>query len=543
VFKPIKPLMGLFVLWLIALATAAPAFAQGAGPDQAVALAQFLAASLVLLLPVGLILLISSAMPEAKAPAAAITLLMVWAIAALAYFGVGFAFHFGGIAQVSPDPDLRGLYWEWYPLDQSVDVELARLWGVIALRGWALAGEAATPGAFRLFLLHLALVGSVALIPAGALIQRGRKGSALLAALLIGILIYPVAGNWVWGGGWLSHLGNNLGLGHGFVDFGGAGLIFLTGTTIAVVALTLFQPVGGRQSSLSAGSEVIIVASKVERLTVYDETPAPAAADLPEFTPMPSAYLPLLSLLGGGLMLMGWFGLSSGSHLPTAVNFIPGQAAAAGLLAALAGALSAAGYSWFTTGEFNPLMTGRGLAAGLVVAIAGAPFMPVWISVIAGLITGAVLPPLIYLFSQRLRLADELGIASTYGLPAVLSLLLVALFADGWAGQGWNGTGLTDYREIAGQGVSGLLVGPGFRPDWPNQFHAQVLGVGIILLWTLLLSFLLFKTINVVNEAWTRTGLELVPRTSNPETRPADISKSPEEIEEAAASQEVTVGS
>ena len=68
--------------------------------------------------PMGMILLISSAMPEAKAPATAITLMVVWAVAALAYFGVGFAFQFGGIAQVSPQPDLRGLYWEWYPLNQ-----------------------------------------------------------------------------------------------------------------------------------------------------------------------------------------------------------------------------------------------------------------------------------------------------------------------------------------------------------------------------------------------------------------------------------------
>jgi hypothetical protein len=89
-------------------------------------LTNLLPAALTLLLPFGLILLIASAMPEKQAPATAVSALVLWSTAALAYFGLGFAFHFGGIAQVTPNPELRGLYWEWYPLDQSVDLEAAR---------------------------------------------------------------------------------------------------------------------------------------------------------------------------------------------------------------------------------------------------------------------------------------------------------------------------------------------------------------------------------------------------------------------------------
>ena len=103
----------------------------------------------------------------------------------MAYFAVGFAFHFGGIAQVSPHPDFSGLYWEWYPLDQSVDIEAARLWGVIAFQGWALSDAAATPGAFQLFALHLSLVGTTAMIPVSVLLQRSRPGLALLSGLLV----------------------------------------------------------------------------------------------------------------------------------------------------------------------------------------------------------------------------------------------------------------------------------------------------------------------------------------------------------------------
>ena len=203
-------IIGLAAAPIISLFAAAPVLAQGIPPDQTVDYTRLLPAALTVFLPLGLMLLTSSAMPEDKAPAAAVNLLVAWAIAALAYFGAGFAFQFGGIAQVSPSPEFQGLYWEWYPLDQSVDVEVARLWGVIALRGWALGAEAATSGALALFLSQVSLVGVVALIPAGVFIQRNRWAMAVLSAFLTGLFIYPIAGNWVWGGGWLSNLGASL---------------------------------------------------------------------------------------------------------------------------------------------------------------------------------------------------------------------------------------------------------------------------------------------------------------------------------------------
>ncbi len=465
-------------------------------------------AALTLLLPFGLILLIASAMPEEQAPATAIHLLVVWSTAALAYFVAGFAFHFGGIAQVTPNPELSGLYWEWYPLDQSVDVSVARLWGVVALRGWALSGEAATSGAFLLFLSHLSLVGAAAMIPVTIVPRQLRGATALALGLFTGLLIYPWSGNWLWGGGWLSNLGASLGLGHGLVDFGGASVLFLTGSMVALAALLFFRS-HAIQLELPPTAEELVVTTGLEgRLTVYDE-PAPSVEELLPVTPMPSAYLPILSMLGAGLMLIGWLGLATGLHTPTAANFSPAQAAVSGLLAALAAALMAAGYSWFTTRRLNPLMASRGLVAGLIVAMAGAPFIPPWVALLAGLLMGLLLPSLIYLFNQGLHLADELGTLATYGVSTLISLLLVPFFADGRAGQGWNGLGLADYNGVAGQGVSGLWVAPGFASDWPGQLQAQLLGMGGIAFWALLLGSLLFQTVIVIARAWARSGLEL----------------------------------
>jgi Amt family ammonium transporter len=504
------------ILWLIIfLLNAVPAFAQEIAPGQPVNFMGLLPAALLLFWPIGLILLMSSAMPQEEAPATAINLLMAWSVAALAYFTVGFAFHFGGIAQVSPNPDFSGLYWEWYPLDQSVDLEVARLWGIVALQGWALTGEAATPGALNLFLSHLSLVGTAAIIPAAIVRQRSNGLIALLVGIVTGAFIYPLAGNWMWGGGWLSHLGSSLGWGHGLVDFGGGGLIFLPAGGVTLVTLLLFRQAPGEKnkSGVTPDSEVVVVAGSSRRLTVYEESAAATEEEMAlSPAPMPPAYLPILSMLGAGFMLMGWLGLATGTHLPTAINFSAAYAATNGLLAALAGALTAAAYSWFTTQQFNPLMTSRGLVAGLIVAAAGAPFVPIWLGVVAGLLMGLALPPLIYLFNQGLRLADELGTLATFGVSAIASLLLVAFFADGHAGQGWNGVGLAEYLSVSGQGVSGLLVASGFVADWPGQLQAQVLGLGIILLWTALVSLLLLQTIKAVADAWRRTGLELAGR-------------------------------
>jgi Amt family ammonium transporter len=503
-------------LWAL-LVLATPAFAQSAAPDMAVDFIDLLPNALILLMPLGLILLISSAVSEDRAPAVAINLLAVWALAALAYFGAGFAFQFGGIAQVSPRPDLSGLYWEWYPLDQSVDVDVARLWGVIALRGWALTGEAATPGSLALFLSNVSLVGVAAMIPAGVLVQRTRGIVAMLTGLLVGLFIYPVSGNWLWGGGWLSNLGHSLGLGHGLVDLGGASVIFLSAGAIALVALILFRRPRKETPTADADREVVVVSGSGGRLTVYDEPAASVEAASPlSSTPMPSAYLPILGLLGAGLMLVGWFGVSTGVQAPTALNFSPALAAVNGLLAALAGALAAGSYSWFTTQALNPLMTARGLVAGLIVVSAGAPFMPIWICLIAGLLVGLLLAPLIYLLNQGWQLADESGTVATYGVSAVVGLLLVAFFADGLAGQGWNGVGLVTYLGVPGQGVSGLVVASGFAVDWPDQLQAQLLGLGVISLWAVLLSFLLFQIARAVGEAWARSGLELAEPTRAP---------------------------
>lgn len=410
-------------------------------------------AGFLLLLPLGLIFFLLSSLPRAEEEAirAATTAFLVWATAVVAYFLVGFAFQFGGLAVSNSHPDFAELYWNWSPLDASFGAG----WGMIGLRGWALLGPAATPGVYDLFLRHVALLGVITTAPVFLLYDRVKGWLLPVLGVLVGALIYPPAGNWVWSAGWLANLGLNRQLGHGFVDAGLATPFLLAGT-IALTALLFFKPAN---------------------------SPAPAQPEDFTPTPMPSAYLPLLSFLGLSLMVWSWAFVAGGQHIPTAVNFAMPRAALNGFLAVFAGFLAAGLYSRFTTAEFNPLMSARGGLAGLVLVSAAAPFIPPWQALAAGLLAGIILPPALYWVDHRLALADYTAGAIIFGAMGLLGCLLVGFLADGANGVGWNG---------CPQGVAGLIAASGLSADWPGQLNAQLLGAGAIILWGGLISAALF---------------------------------------------------
>ena len=64
-------------------------------------------------------------------------------------------------------------------------------------------------------------------IPTGALAERWKWGSFVFFCFFMSMWAYPIFGNWVWGGGWLSQLGSQFGLGHGHVDFAGSSVVHM----------------------------------------------------------------------------------------------------------------------------------------------------------------------------------------------------------------------------------------------------------------------------------------------------------------------------
>ncbi len=436
-----------------------PAQAAGATPappDPALVLSLF-SSALAFLLPLGLTLLTAGGLPPEQARQATSTLLAAMGLATLSYWAVGFALHFGGVGLVDSRPGFDRLIWEWSALDESWGTG----WGMAGLSGFGLLGAGATADAYLLFISRLPWVITAALIPLLALRGRTPAPVTLVGGALSGGLLYPLTGNWSEGGGWLANLGRNLGLGHGLVDFAHAGPVFLVGAATALAGVLIFLP---RRAPRPAG-----------------ETPA-----------LPPVHLPLLTVTGAGLLLVGSIGWALSNPLLTWAHMEPALAAINVLLAGAGGALLPIIYTWFVTNQSDPLMAARGAAAGTAAGLAVAGFTPPWAALALGAVCGLLVPFVAYLLEEILCLDDRAGSVTMFGVGGMMGLLGLALLADGRFGQGWNGMGAESFLGIAGQGVSGLWTASGFRPDWPGQLQAQLAGLAAEVLFSFLLATLAF---------------------------------------------------
>ena len=141
-------------------------------------------------------------------------------------------------------------------------------------------------------------------------------------------------------------------------------------------------------------------------------------------------------------------------------------------------------------------MVARGAVAALVAISASCAFVSPWAALVIGGIAGLLLPLGKYLLEVILHLDDPTAAVAIHGISGLWGLLALGIFADGRSGQGWNGVGAREYLDVARQGVSGLLVGSGFQPDWPQQFYAQCVGIVALLIWAFALSWVIFWTVN-----------------------------------------------
>ncbi|MFZ1770556.1 MAG: hypothetical protein WAU00_15225 [Caldilinea sp.] len=409
-----------------------------------------LSAAVAMLTAVGLVLIGVAGLETERAWDAALGAVAAISLATLAYWAVGFALQFGGIGLVYMRPELRGLVWEWSPL--SVDWGVG--WGVAGLSGWFLAGSDMTALVYALFLSHLPWLFVVTLLPVMAVRGRAPMLATLVIALLIGGIVYPLAGNWVQGGGWLSALGRNLNLGHGFLDVGGAGSVFLLAAAFGLVALVVWTPRRAAAASVH----------------------------------LPPDYQPLLTVAGSLLVLAGLIGWLWSNPLQVAalsdLGMMRGSVNA--LLSAAAGVVAPLFYTWFVAGQSHPTLAARGLVAGAVAGLAAAPFIQPAPALLIGALAGATTPLLAYVVDHLLRLDDATGLVVTAGAPAMVGLLFAGVFADGAAGVGWQVTGVDNFMGVARQGVSGLFVATGFQPDFPGQFQAQLIGMAAMIVWGVL---------------------------------------------------------
>ena len=423
-----------------------------------------LAAAAAMLVPAGLLLLATANLDAERAWRTALAGIAAIGLAAFAYWAFGFALQFGGIGLVYPQAGLRGLVWEWSPLSSEWGIG----WGMAGLSGWFLSGSDVTALAYALFLGHLPWVMTATALPLMALRGRAPTVATLILALAIGGFLFPIAGNWVQGGGLPAALGRNLTLGHGFVDYGGAGTVHLVAAGFGLAALTVW---GRRESNRRVGEQAL-----------------------------PRTHQPILSVVGALLVLGGVIGWLWANPLQVdALGDLPILRGSVNiLLAASAGAIIPLLYTWFVAGSSHAPLTGRGGAGGMGGGVGCGAVVGPGGGFFFGCFAGATVPFVTYLLDGRLLVDDATGIVVSSGIPAIIGLLCVGLFADGVAGAGWQMTGLESYRGVTGQGVSALFVASGFQVDFPGQIQAQVIGITALALWGFLCGLILCAPLGLI---------------------------------------------
>jgi len=191
---------------------------------------------LVLFMQVGFALLVTGLTRAKNAGHMMMMNLTSFAVALIAYFAVGFAFQFGGVAPIAP---LGGLG----PLSSIFPHGNA---GLIGLHGFFLqSGHSYDVGVLAMFLFQVVFMETAGYIIIGAIAERISFAAFLLAEIMMGAIIYPIYGNWVWGGGFLAKLGDSMSWGHGAVDFAGSGVVHATGGwTALALAVVLGARIG-----------------------------------------------------------------------------------------------------------------------------------------------------------------------------------------------------------------------------------------------------------------------------------------------------------
>ncbi|MGH9459562.1 MAG: ammonium transporter [Thermoanaerobaculia bacterium] len=296
------------------------------------------------------------------------------------------------------------------------------------LRGVGLELEGTIP-----HLLFMAYQGTFAIVTAalisGAIVER-MSFRAYLAFIVVWMLaVYAPVAHWVWGGGWLARLGA--------LDFAGGTVVHINAAAAALVAATM---VGARKDY---GRQAI----------------------LPQNVPF--------TLLGAGLLWLGWFGFNAGSAL--AANQVAVLAFVNTFLAPMATLVVWTLLDLGRTGKATAVGVATAIVVGLVAITPAAglvgPLPAIAIGVLAAPVSYAAL-----LWRARTRLDDSLDVVAAHGLGGLTGALLTGVFAQ----SAWSG------------GARGLIDGN------PTQVAVQALAAVAAIAWSAAATWAILRLLALV---------------------------------------------
>jgi Amt family ammonium transporter len=370
---------------------------------------------------------------------------MVYAVGMIGFWICGFAFMFGGAL----NPATLGggvttsheVVWHLFGHD----------WNIIGMAGFFLKSDVYDVGVFTLFLFQMVFMDTTATIPTGSMAERWSFKSFLVFGFFISMFVYPIFGNWVWGGGWLAQLGTNFGLGHGHVDFAGSSVVHMVGGVAALAGAICIGPRKGKYNADGSANTI------------------------------PGHNIPM-ALAGTFILAFGWFGFNPGSTL-AGTDFRISIVAVNTMLAGAAGSLSALLLMYMKGGKPDPGMLANGMLAGLVAITAPCAFVTAPSAVLIGAIAGILVIVVYNFVDTKLKIDDPVGAFAVHGANGAWGVLSLGLFADGSYGDGWNG--------VAGP-VKGLFYGDA------SQFGAQCVGTLTCAIFVFIVMYAFFKISNKI---------------------------------------------
>ncbi len=259
------------------------------------------------------------------------------------------------------------------------------------------------------FFFQLVFCGTAATIVSGAVAERVKYISFIVFSFILTLVIYPIVGHWIWGGGWLADLG--------FLDFAGDTAVHSVGGWAALAGAIILGP----------------------RIGKYGKDGKPRA--------IPGHNMSL-AVIGLFVLWLGWFGFNPGSTMsfqnPADVIHILMTTNTSAVAAVLTSTITA----WIFIGKPDLGMTVNGCLAGLVAITGGCAYISIEMSLLIGAIAG-VFVVFAVMFFDRVGIDDPVGATSVHLGCGVLGTICIGLFAK---------EGVTTLSK-----VNGLFYGGGFR--------------------------------------------------------------------------------
>lgn len=234
-----------------------------------------------------------------------------------------------------------------------------------------------------------------ATIVSGAMAERTKFSAYCIYSAAISLVIYPISGHWIWGGGWLARLG--------FHDFAGSTAVHMVGGVCALIGAAMLGP----------------------RMGKYDRQGKPRAI---------LGHNLSLAALGVFILWFCWFGFNGASTVGMDSDSL---VESAGLiffntnLAAAVACCTTLIFTWVRYKKPDVSMTYNAALAGLVGITAGCDAVSPLGAAVMGLAFGVVIVLAVELFDKKLRIDDPVGAISVHGVCGALGTLLTGLFATG----------------------------------------------------------------------------------------------------------------